>query len=46
MIDLIRSRGVRGLNPLLSRKDNQILFRTRNVMQMTELLLKGLGRLK
>jgi len=46
MVDLIRSKGIRGLNPLLSKKDNQILFRTRNVMQMIELLLKGLGRLK
>lgn len=45
MVELLRSKGPAGINPLLSAEENQELFRTRNVSRMVALILAGLGRL-
>ena len=44
MVELLRSTGAAGINPLLSAEENRELFRTRNVSIMIELILTGLGR--
>jgi len=44
IVELLRSRGPAGLNPLLDAEENRELFHTRNVSRMVELILIGLGR--
>ena len=46
MVELLRTTGPAGINPLLSEDENRELFRTRNVSRMVELILAGLGRLQ
>jgi hypothetical protein len=45
IIDLLRTTGPAGINPLLSEGDSRELFHTRKVPRVIELVLKGLSSL-
>jgi hypothetical protein len=45
IVELLRSTGPAGINPLLDAQENRELFHTRNVSRMVELILIGLSRL-
>lgn len=45
MIERLREVGVAGINPLLSEEEHRVLFRARDPYQMTEIVLRGLGRI-
>ncbi len=45
MVELLRTTGPAGINPLLTEAENRELFRTRDASRMVELILAGLGKL-
>lgn len=46
IVQVLREKGVSGINPLLSEEENRELFRTIDLMKMVELVLLGLSRLQ
>ncbi len=45
IIDVLRKKGIAGINSLLSESENRELFVTIDLMRMVELVVKGLGKL-
>ena len=45
IMNLLRTTGPAGINPLLSEHENRELLHTRNITRMIELILTGLGNL-
>jgi hypothetical protein len=45
MVECLRNKGIKGINPLLAEKEHQELFATRDPMSMVALVLKGLSRI-
>jgi hypothetical protein len=45
MVQLLRDKGVTGINPLLSEEENRELFHTRDISRIVKLILIGLSRL-
>jgi len=43
MVEFIRKKGIKGLNPNLTEDEHKELFHTKDVMRMVELIVKGLG---
>jgi hypothetical protein len=45
IVALLRSKGVAGMNPLLTVSEHELLFDTVDPLAIAELLLHGLGKL-
>jgi len=45
MIVMLRNKGIAGINTLLSEEEHKLLFRTRDPILMSSIIIKGLGNL-
>jgi hypothetical protein len=45
MIGFLRQKGVAGINPLLTEQENRELFRTVDLVRITEMVISGLAKL-
>jgi hypothetical protein len=46
IVNLLREKGITGINPLLSEAENNELFESVDLMRIIELTISGLSRLR
>lgn len=46
MVEFLRNKGAKGLNPCLTEEEHRVLFHTRDPVRMVELILLGLSRIE